>query len=291
LRIARTVPLAALLIAGCAAAGTDAARPVAQSPAGLVQDGPFRMRIASTHPSLDPDGKLDVIFDVVVERADGRTISKGEWFLVHTRIAEQPLLTTEAEAYQDDVYLGMPFGWSPKGSLALYELPADTRRIRRLVVDLTMMEILEGLSEEIELSEGESADRSVDATDCSFTVDDGTIVVSRADSDDAFEKHGIREHLRLDGFYNTWSRDVVHAWEISDAMGRPFVAGPGWGSGGWSQDTYHLDPRIEGPAIEPLIVRWRAPRRWRATMQRFVFEDLVVPEPEKEVEPPLEKEK
>ena len=84
----------------------------------------------------------------------------------------------------------------------------------------------------------------------------------------------------MDGFYGVAHRPIERAWEITDARGRPFVQGPGMGCGVFTHDEYGRDPRVAGTTEYPLIVRWRVPTRWRATMQRFVFEDLVVPEPE-----------
>ncbi|HEU4395907.1 MAG TPA: hypothetical protein VFS92_10095, partial [Planctomycetota bacterium] len=196
-------------------------------------------------------------------------------------IAEHPLLADGKDGYQDDDTVSMPSGWSPKGYVMIQDLPADTRVIRRLVIDRPMLEVLEGVAEEIRLGPGESADRSIDAFSCTFTASDGGLTLNSGDSDEGFEGIPLRLGIRVDGFYGCEGRPVEHAWEIADATGRRFVEGPGFGAGGWGHQEYGPDPGVQGPVRYPLVIRWRVPRRWRATMQRFVFENLVVPEPKK----------
>jgi hypothetical protein len=279
LRPAILLPAAALLLAACAAAEPDPTPPATPAVAGLVEDGPFRMRITSAYSSLDPDGKLTVSFETEMEAADGGPFPRDRWFFEYARIAEHPLLDGGAEGYQDDDTVSMPAGWSPKGYVMIQELPADTRVLRRLVIDRPMLEILEGLVEEIRLGPDESADRSIDALSCTFTAEGGGLVLGTGEDNDEFEGLPLRLGVRRDGFYGCDGRPVEHAWEITDATGRPFVEGPGFGTGGWQQQDYGPDPRFEGPLRHPIVIRWRVPRRWRATMQRFVFEDLAVPPP------------
>ena len=285
MRSAGIFPTAALLLAACAAPGPDGASTAAPSSAGLVQDGPFRMRITGTHANIDPDGKLDVVFETVLETADGRAFPPDRWFFEYPRLVETPLLTGDEEAYQEDDTVAMPSGWSRRGYVLLSQLPAATRLIRRLVIDLPMLEILEGVFEEIRLGEEESESRSIDALNCDFSAGETGLSILRDYSDEDFEDGQLRHHLRLESFYGCDSRPIEHAWEITDALGRPFVEGPTWGVGAVSQALYHPGPLANGVVEYPIVVRWRVPRRWRATMQRFVFEDLVVPAPEPDREP------
>lgn len=279
MRSAGILPAAVLLLAACAAPRPDAAPTAAPSSAGLAQDGPFRMRITDALSSIDPHGKLTVVYNTELVAADGGPFPRDRWFFEYARIAEHPLLADGEDAYQDDDTVSIPSGWSPKGYVMIQDLPADTRLLRRLVIDRPMLEIIEGLSEEIRLGPGESADRSIDALSCTFRASDGGLTLSSGDSDEGFEGIPLRLGIRVDGFYGCEGRPAEHAWEITDASGRPFEEGPGFGTGGWSVQDYRLDSRVERPVRYPIVIRWRVPRRWRATMQRFVFEDLVVPEP------------
>ena len=294
MRSAGILPAAVLLLAACAAPEPDPAPPAAPSSAGLVQDGPVRMRITGSYTNRDPDGRLTVVFDTILEAADGKPLPPNRWFFEHAMLNEDYFLVPGGRTWTSDDFAGMGSGWSSKSHFMLKSLPPETRGIRRVAVDIPMLEILEGEFEEIRLAEGAEQIRVIGTGAFEFEAADGGLQLFRYaaskgaeedEGEDDADEQAEEDPLPVDGFYGVGSRDFEHAWEITDAAGRPFVCGMGMGTGVFTHDWYHRDPRVGGKVEYPLIVRWRVPRRWRATMQRFVFENLVVPAPEPEREP------
>ena len=303
MRPALLLPVAVAIFAACASTAPLRAPPHGPASAANVESGPFRMRITRAFSTLDPDGTLCASFDTVVECADGGAFPRGGWFFEGAKLSEDFFLSPGGRTWNPDGYLGAASGWSPKGYIMLQKLPVGTRSIRRVAIDLPMLEILEGESEEIRLAEGAEEIRTIGAVSYEFEASDGGLELFRYDTprpqdpeegegavdDEAQDVEGPggddsnepEDPLPVGCFYDVASRPIEHAWEITDAAGRPFVEAMGLGTGVFTQHSYIRDPSVGGTVEYPLIVRWRVPRRWRATMQRFVFEDLAVPEPDR----------
>ena len=262
--------MAAFLLAACA---TEAAPPASVpapplAAAGSVQEHPFRLRITNTESSLRPDGSRCAIFDAALETADGSPFPEGRWYLEAPRFAEPVRLRGDRSLPPGDP-IGPPPGYSPRVEFLVGGLRAGDDAILRMVVEVPMFEVLEGISERLTLAEDQRIERRFGPQIVTFAGEDGSVSVF-------LEDRG--EEVPEVEFYASAGRRREHAWSMTDARGLPMNDQGGGGSSTISQLWYAAGAVGQPQGVRfPVTLQWRLPRRWRTTMQRFVFENLRIP--------------
>lgn len=249
---------------GCSSWKGDGAGSREVAPGSGAEPSPFRLVITGSSRDLAPQGDTWASFDARVEMKDGTPVPEGRWYFEAPRMGEDVILHEERWLPAGNV-IGPPSGFSTAVRFHFRGLRPDEDVIRRMVIDIPLLEVLEGDSETLRIDEGTEVQRRLGPLYVSVIGQDSSVSVFLMDQG---------EEVPSEPFYSGTTRPQEHAWSMVDARGLPLVDAGGGGSSVLSEYRYLTSMTGDGPVEFPVTLHWRIPRKWRTTMQRFVLEDV-----------------